>query len=128
MAVTMVGSLVQGAMMEAAIVGTLVTLMDSVTWAALSAVDKHLQNSIIVPPATVTLRGGVTIPVSELKKGMVFLARAGDGIMADGTVAKGKGLVDESRITGETSPVLKEIGAKVLSGCMLQSGFLEVTA
>jgi len=128
MATAMLGSLIQGATLSAASVGTLVTLMNLVAWASLAAVDRQLRGSISVPPSTITLQGGRSVPASELQAGMVFLVRAGDGIPADGTVAKGKGTVDESRITGECMPVTKEKGSKVYSGAMLQSGFLEVTA
>jgi Cd2+/Zn2+-exporting ATPase len=128
MAVAMIGSLLQGAVLEAASVGTLVTLMDTVTSAAMSAVDKRLSSSISVPPSTVTIPGGATIPLSELKQGTVFLVRAGDRIPADGIVEKGKGSVDESRITGEAVPVAKDAGDKVFSGAILQSGFLDVKA
>lgn len=128
MGAAMAGSLVQGQVMEAATVGVLVTVMDAVTWAAMLSVDRRLRNSITVPPSTIALKGGNTIPAEELKKGMVFVVRAGDGIPADGTVFKGKGLVNESRITGEAMPIPKEKGSEVKSGSVLQSGFLEVTA
>ena len=59
---------------------------------------------------------------------MVFLVRAGGVVPSDGTVLKGRGAVDEARITGEALPVFKEAGGKVSSGSVLQSGFLEVTA
>lgn len=128
MGAAMIGSLVQGKVMEAATVGALVTVMDAVTWAALSAVDKRLRSSISIPPSTITLAGGKTINAEELKKDMNFVVRAGDGIPADGVVMRGKGMVDESRLTGEAMPLEKMKGAKVHSGSMLQSGFLEVTA
>jgi len=128
MATAMIGSLSLGLLREAAIVGTLVNMMDAVTWAAMRAVDRRLQSSISVPPSTIALRGGTSIPTSELQAGMVFLIRAGDGIPADGIIEKGKGTVDESRITGEAVPVRKEANGNVYSGSVLQTGFLEVKA
>lgn len=128
MATAMAGSIVLGMPREAAVVGSLVNVMEAVTSAAMSAVDKRLQGSISVPPSTLTLQGGVTIPALDLKAGMVVLVRAGDGIPADGDVLKGAGNVDENRITGEAQPVRKMQGDKVFSGSVLQSGFLEITA
>jgi len=128
MATAMLGSIAQGALREAAVVGVVVTLMDSVVWLSVTAVDRHLRSSISIPPATITLKDGTVIPAANLKAGMVFLVRAGDGVPADGTVAKGKGTIDESRVTGEALPVQKEIGMKVFSGSVLQRGYLDVTA
>jgi len=128
MATAMAGSLLQQELMEAAMVGALVTLMDCVTWVSVAVVDRRLGSAISIPPSTISLQGGTTIVASELKAGMIFLVRTGDGIPADGTVAKGRGAVDESRITGEAVPVEKERGDKVQSGSILQSGFLEVKA
>jgi len=128
MATAMLGSLAQGSFREAASVGVIVTLMDTVVWASQMQVDRLLNNSMSVPPSTLSLKDGSTIETSELKEGMVFIVRAGDGIPADGTVVKGKGAVDESRVTGEAMPVAKEVNAKVYSGAVLQSGFLEVNA
>lgn len=128
MSIAIVGSLAQQDLLEAALVGTLVTLMDTVTLVVVEAVDRRLNNSISLPAATIPLAGGTSIPAADLKEGMVFLVRAGDVVPSDGTVLKGRGAVDEARLTGEALPVFKEAGANVSSGSVLQSGFLEVTA
>jgi len=136
MATAMMGSLAQGAYKEAASVGVIVTLMDTVVWASQVAVDRLLNSSISVPPSKLQLKDGTTIETADLKAGMVFLVRAGDGVPADGTVIDGKGTMDESRVTGEAMPVVKDreksVGAcamsQVCSGSVLQTGFLEVRA
>jgi len=120
--------LAQGAYQEAASVGVIVTLMDTVVWASQVAVERLLNNSISLPPSTLAMKDGPDIETSALKAGMVFLVRAGDGVPADGIVTKGKGTMDESRVTGEAMPVTKEKESKVFSGSVLQAGFLEVTA
>ena len=53
---------------------------------------------------------GKQVPSSELKEGDVVLARAGDPIPADGEVIEGVASVDESAITGESAPVIRESG------------------
>ncbi len=51
-----------------------------------------------------------TVPSVELKKGNVVLVEAGDVIPADGLVLQGAASVDESAITGESAPVIREAG------------------
>ncbi len=57
-----------------------------------------------------TLQGGGTKPASELIKGDVVVVEAGELIPGDGTVIQGIASVDESAITGESAPVIRESG------------------
>jgi len=50
------------------------------------------------------------VPSSQLKKGDVFLCEAGDIIPSDGEIIKGLATIDESAITGESAPVIREAG------------------
>ena len=50
------------------------------------------------------------VPASQLKKGDVVLVEAGDFIPADGEVIEGVASVNESAITGESAPVIRESG------------------
>lgn len=58
------------------------------------------------------IRGGVEIktPSSELTKGNIIICEEGDIIPADGEVIEGIATVDESAITGESAPVIREAG------------------
>ena len=47
---------------------------------------------------------------SVLKKGDVYIAEAGDLIAADGEIIEGLASIDESAITGESAPVIREAG------------------
>ena len=51
-----------------------------------------------------------TVPSSQLKKGDVFIAEAGDTIAMDGEIIEGLATIDESAITGESAPVIREAG------------------
>jgi len=51
-----------------------------------------------------------TIPSSQLKKGDLFVCEAGDIIPMDGEIIEGIATVDESAITGESAPVIREAG------------------
>ena len=59
---------------------------------------------------TATLQDGSQIPASDLRKGHVVVVEAGDVIPGDGTVIEGIASVDESAITGESAPVIREAG------------------
>jgi len=56
------------------------------------------------------LENGQTISSSQLKKGDVFICEAGDTIATDGEIIEGLATIDESAITGESAPVIRESG------------------
>lgn len=67
-----------------------------------------------------------TMPVSSLKLNDLVLVRPGASIPADGAVADGESDVNEAMITGESLPVKKIAGAKVIAGSINQDGSLRV--
>ena len=67
----------------------------------------------------------VTVPVSSLKIGDIFVLRPGMAIPTDGIVIEGESAVDESALTGESIPVDKKEGDGVTGGTMNVSGFLK---
>lgn len=56
------------------------------------------------------LKSGQIISSSQLKKGDVFICEAGDIIPSDGEIIEGLATIDESAITGESAPVIREAG------------------
>ncbi|MEO5979319.1 MAG: potassium-transporting ATPase subunit KdpB [Chryseolinea sp.] len=63
------------------------------------------------PAKFISDSGTVTMkPSSQLKKGDVFLCETGDTIPTDGEIIEGIATVDESAITGESAPVIREAG------------------
>jgi len=71
----------------------------------------------------------VSVPAPQLRKGDVFLVEAGDAIPADGEVIDGVASVDESAITGESAPVVRESGgdfSAVTGGTRVLSDWLVV--
>lgn len=62
-------------------------------------------------PAKLLRKDGiVTVSSSQLKKGDVFVCEAGDTIPVDGEIIEGLASIDESAITGESAPVIREAG------------------
>jgi Cu2+-exporting ATPase len=74
----------------------------------------------------VTDDGITEVPVSELSAGDLVLVRAGARVPADGTVAEGRAEVDESMITGESAPVLRTTGDRVVAGTVSTDSALRV--
>lgn len=62
--------------------------------------------------------GVIEVPVSALKEGDLILVKPGERIAADGIVEEGVSQVDESLLTGESSPVLKGEGSEVIGGSL----------
>ena len=68
----------------------------------------------------------VDVPLSELKSGDKVLVKPGEKIPADGVAVKGESSVNESMLTGESKPVSKKIGDKVIGGGINGEGSLVI--
>jgi Cu+-exporting ATPase len=68
------------------------------------------------------------VTIDEIKKGDTVISKPGERISVDGTVISGKTHIDESFITGESKPVLKEAGSKVIAGSNNYDGYIEYRA
>ncbi len=67
-------------------------------------------------------------PIAEVNVDDILLVRPGESIAVDGVVVGGSSYVDESMISGEPVPVLKETGASLLAGTINQKGSLRMRA
>ena len=69
------------------------------------------------------------VPSSQLRKGHVFLCETGDTIPMDGEIIQGIATIDESAITGESAPVIREAGgdkSSVTGGTKVLSDSIKV--
>ncbi|MCI1733945.1 MAG: copper-translocating P-type ATPase [Bacteroidales bacterium] len=64
----------------------------------------------------------ITLPIEKLMPGAIVMVKPGEKVAVDGKVTEGSSYVDESMLSGESVPVLKEQGAKVYAGTINQSG------
>jgi len=78
----------------------------------------------------VVIRDGaeVEIPVEEVQKGEVIFIKPGEKVPVDGEIIEGQSALDESMLTGESVPVDKNIGDKVIGATLNKNGFLKIKA
>ena len=68
------------------------------------------------------------VTIDEIQKGDIVVCHAGDKIAVDGTITTGKSHIDETFITGESKPITKIEGDKVIAGSLNYDGYLEYKA
>ena len=68
----------------------------------------------------------VEVDTAKLRVGDVVLVKVGEKVPADGTVIEGNAHVDESLLTGESIPVFKKEGDKVIAGSISLDGAIKV--
>jgi len=111
---------------------TLVTIMLLGHWIEMRSIGqaqgalKELAKLLPDLAVRVTAEGTEDVPVSELRDGDLVLVRPGAAIPADGEVREGRSAVNESMLTGESKPVQKEVGSRVVAGTVNGSGSLRV--
>jgi len=97
----------------------------------LGKAKEAIQNLVQITPDYAVLKSGKgqkKVTLDEVKKGDILIASAGKRIAVDGQVVSGKAYVDEAFITGESLPVLKEMGSSLIAGSILYDGSLEYIA
>ncbi|MEK7665046.1 MAG: copper-translocating P-type ATPase [Patescibacteria group bacterium] len=111
---------------------TLIDIMLLGHWVEMKSVmgaSKALEKlSALIPDNAHLLKGKdiVEIKTSELEDGDVILIKPGEKIPTDGLVINGQSFVNESMLTGESKPVLKAKGDKVIGGAVNEDGSLQV--
>jgi Cu2+-exporting ATPase len=111
---------------------TLVTIMLLGHWIEMRSISQAqgaLQElAKLLPNTALRLRGAEVeeVPIDALRPGDIILVRPGASIPADGVAIDGASEVNESMITGESRPVQKSIGDRVIAGTVNGSGSLRV--
>jgi Cu2+-exporting ATPase len=115
---------------------TLVTVMLLGHWIEMRSITQA-QGALgelakLLPSSAVRVSGAGTgermdeVSVDELRDGDVVLVRPGASVPADGVVRSGESAVNEALLTGESAPVTKRVGEKVIAGSVNGSGSLRV--
>ena len=90
-----------------------------------------IQKLVKITPNSATLKVDgkeKIVTLDEIHKGDIVISKAGEKVAVDGEIIFGKAHLDESFITGESKPVAKEIGNKVIAGSMNYDGYIEYKA
>lgn len=82
------------------------------------------------PKSATVIRDGeeISIPTEQVQKGDLIVVHPGESICVDGVIVSGGSSVDESAITGESIPVEKKVGDRVVSATLNQNGSFTMRA
>ena len=86
---------------------------------------------VTITPDTATIKSnGVEkkVTIDEVKRGDTVISKPGEKIAVDGEIIAGRAHIDESFVTGESKPVSKSEGNKVIAGSLNYDGYLEYRA
>lgn len=78
----------------------------------LDVIGKHIPREVSIVEGELIR----SVDVNEVKEGDVILIRSGERSAIDGEVISGEGSFDESNLTGESEPIFKRLGDKIISG------------
>ena len=86
---------------------------------------KKLMN--LAPKTAFVMRGDkeLEVALSQVKVGDIVVSRSGESLAVDGEVIEGSAVVDESMLTGESVPIEKKIGDKVVGATLNKNGFIK---
>jgi len=131
MSVAAVGAVAIGEVGEAAVVVFLFAVGELLEGVAAGRARAGIKALVaLVPRTALRQRGGFDdvepVPIEALAVGDLVVVRPGDRIPSDGTVLSGTSEVDESPVTGESVPVLKQHGSSVYAGSISTNGELHV--
>ncbi|HEX5576574.1 MAG TPA: HAD-IC family P-type ATPase, partial [Gemmatimonadales bacterium] len=111
---------------------TLVTIMLLGHWIEMRSISQA-QGALrelakLLPNTATRIRGNEIeeVPIGDLQKGDIILVRPGASIPTDGTVVDGESDLNESMITGESGPVKKARGDRVIAGTVNGAGSLRI--
>jgi P-type Cu+ transporter len=115
----------------AAVIITLIVLGKLLEARAKGRTSEAIKKLMGLQPKTArVVRDGaeLDIPIAEVVTGDVVVVRPGERIPVDGVVVNGRSHVDESMLTGESLPVAKEVGDKVIGATINKQGLLRFEA
>jgi Cu+-exporting ATPase len=90
-----------------------------------------LRHLVAIQPTTARVideRGEHEVPIDRIRPGATLVVRQGERVPVDGEVIEGTGAVDESMLTGESMPVLKKPGDRVIGATILRTGAMRMRA
>lgn len=116
---------------SAGMILTLITLGKTLEARAKGKTSDAITKLMNLAPKTATVeRDGqeISVPVEEVCQGDTLIVKAGESVPVDGVVVEGFSAVDESALTGESIPVEKHVGDKVIGATINKSGYFKMQA
>ncbi len=116
---------------SAAVILAVISLGKYLEQRAKSRTSGAIEKLINLAPKTAEVtRAGQTIiiPAGELKTGDIITIKTGQSLPADGTIVEGNAFMDESLVTGESLPVEKKPGDKVICATINTDGYFKFRA
>ncbi len=129
MLLAIVGAIIIGEYVEAASLAFLFSLAELLEAYAVDRARNSLRELMKLTPDEAMVKRGndeITLAVSDILVGEIFIVRPGEKIALDGTVASGESSVDQSPITGESVPISKKNDDVIYAGSINNEGYLEV--
>ncbi len=123
------GALFLGKWLEAGALVFLFSLGSALEDYSMDRVRRSIEELMELTPDNVTLSkdgNEVEVRVEDIELGDLLIVRPGMRVALDGVVVTGASSVNQSAITGESTPVLKEASDEVLAGSINGEGYLEV--
>lgn len=90
-----------------------------------------IQKLVKITPESATIKVNEKekiVTIDEVHKGDIVISKPGERISVDGEIIDGKTHLDESFITGESKPITKSVGNKVIAGSINYDGYIEYKA
>lgn len=116
---------------SAAMILTLITVGKYLEAKSKGKTSEALERLMSMSPSTALIeRQGIQteVPIEEVVAGDIVIIKPGGTIPIDGVIIEGVTSIDESAITGESIPVEKGKGSKVIQATINKTGFLKVKA
>ena len=123
------GAALIGQWAEGAMLLFLFTLAEALEDYAMDRTHSAVEALTKLRPNEATVRRGdkeVAVPVEDVHVNEIVVVRPGENIPVDGKVLHGETFVDQSSITGESAPVLKQPGDAVFAGAINLDGSIDV--
>ncbi len=129
MVVAVIGAVALGEFLEAASVVVLFAIAQALEQASMDRARRALESLVAMTPDQACVLDGHherPTPVDRVPVGARILIRPGDRVPLDGRVVRGTSDLDESQVTGESTPVTRRIGEQVFAGSLNGTGAIDV--
>lgn len=110
---------------------TLITLGKYLEARSRNKTDESVKKLMNLAPKTAFVMRGdkeLEVALSQVKVGDIVVSRSGESLAVDGEVIEGSAVVDESMLTGESIPIEKKSGDKVVGATLNKNGFIKYRA